>query len=601
MKRAFIPILRDGSILRINQNPSVAKIPSQYKYNRFLSSLVPEIAIRETNELEFRLVLSVNSGEWYVDHSDIEQDFDCIICDGKLRQVDTQLLIESIRELKILCEIHKNSLNIAGMIHVISNSKTKINLESFESALFKLNCEIPFQQMPRSFIGVPYPHQETGIQWMWDKVSKGLGFVLGDEMGLGKTFQTIATFCRFKELGNTSPCIVICPSSLQRNWVQEFQQFAPSLRVCVHRGPQRTGLASRLSAYDVIVMSYGVLVSPLDRKLLNEIEWGIIALDEAQAIKNPNAQRTLAAKSLKSQGRIAITGTPLENSIQDMWSIFDFCMPGLLGLLDQFNEIFSNDIHGAKRIEVLTSPLLLRRMIQLVKDDLPDILTYEHIVEMSEFEQDAYAQFSTNYQDKGLLAQLQYERQFCCWPKLVLPHIVDNPTTKLHRLFDILDSLSGGTDKVVIFTSFTQVLDKLRNEIAMRYYGETMDNILFIDGRNSTEAIDIIREFENQSGFAVICLNPKAAGVGLNITAANHVIHYNPEWNPAITSQATARVFRIGQEKNVIVHWLYYENTIEERMIDILDRKSELFAVAVKGNTGKDILGISIDEIVSEV
>ena len=276
-------------------------------------------------------------------------------------------------------------------------------------------------------------------------------------------------------------------------------------------------------------------------------------------------------------------------------------MPGLLGLLDQFNEIFSNDIHGAKRIEVLTSPLLLRRMIQLVKDDLPDILTYEHIVEMSEFEQDAYAQFSTNYQDKGLLAQLQYERQFCCWPKLVLPHIVDNPTTKLHRLFDILDSLSGGTDKVVIFTSFTQVLDKLRNEIAMRYYGETMDNILFIDGRNSTEAIDIIREFENQSGFAVICLNPKAAGVGLNITAANHVIHYNPEWNPAITSQATARVFRIGQEKNVIVHWLYYENTIEERMIDILDRKSELFAVAVKGNTGKDILGISIDEIVSEV
>jgi SNF2 family DNA or RNA helicase len=128
-----------------------------------------------------------------------------------------------------------------------------------------------------------------------------------------------------------------------------------------------------------------------------------------------------------------------------------------------------------------------------------------------------------------------------------------------------------------------------------------MDNILFIDGRNSTEAIDIIREFENQSGFAVICLNPKAAGVGLNITAANHVIHYNPEWNPAITSQATARVFRIGQEKNVIVHWLYYENTIEERMIDILDRKSELFAVAVKGNTGKDILGISIDEIVSEV
>ena len=181
---------------------------------------------------------------------------------------------------------------------------------------------------------------------MWDKVSRGLGFVLGDEMGLGKTFQTIATFCKFKEAGNSAPCAVICPASLQRNWVQELEQFAPSFRVYVHRGPQRTGLSSRLSKFDVVIMSYGVLVSPLDRKLLNEVDWGIIALDEAQAIKNPHAQRTLAAKSLRSQGRIAITGTPLENSVQDMWSIFDFCLPGLLGTLEKFNEIFSNDLDG---------------------------------------------------------------------------------------------------------------------------------------------------------------------------------------------------------------------------------------------------------------
>lgn len=599
MKRASVPRFDDGSVIKLEYFESSGDVKNSFSYNRYLATFVPEIAVLEFEEQNFQLVLSLDSSEWYVDYNDLADDFDCILCGDVVRLVDSQQVSEIRTELNNFIDIHGIGLGISALIEIISTSKCKINLDSFEVALESLGGELPVLRLPENFEGTPYPHQMTGIRWMWDKVSRGLGFVLGDEMGLGKTFQTIATFCKFKEAGNSSPCAVICPASLQRNWVQELEQFAPSLRVYVHRGPQRTGLSSRLSKFDVVIMSYGVLVSPLDRKLLNEVDWGIIALDEAQAIKNPHAQRTLAAKSLRSQGRIAITGTPLENSVQDMWSIFDFCLPGLLGTLERFNEIFSNDLDGARRIEILTSPLLLRRMIQLVKEDLPDIITYEHIVEMSDSEETAYAEFSREYESKGLLARLQYERQFCCWPKLVLPSLSDNPPTKIQRLFDILDSISLGADKVVIFTSFTQVLDKLREEISMRYYGDSIDNILFIDGRNSTEAVDIIQQFERHSGFGVICLNPKAAGVGLNITAANHVIHYNPEWNPAITSQATARVFRIGQKRNVIVHWLYYEGTIEERMIQILDHKSELFAVAVKGNNGEDVFGISIDEIVA--
>ena len=509
MRRARVLKSESNELVLVDEIENGKHHNINLRYNRFKPTLLPELSVLDSGDEGQTIVLSFNDGDWYICSEDLDSRIDCLDCDGELRRVDRDLVSLGCQEIVRIKQKHGEIIDTAALIEIVSQSKFELNLFSFEQAFERQGKGLGAFQLPERFHGTPYPHQLTGIKWMWDTFSAGLGFVLGDEMGLGKTYQTIALFCKYKETSSDKPCAVVCPASLQLNWIQEINQFAPHLQICLHRGPHRSGLASKLSKFDVVILSYGVLVSPLDRRLISEVDWGIVALDEAQAIKNPDAQRALASKSINSEGRIAITGTPLENTVQDLWSIFDFCAPGLLGNLDQFNAIFSDDIASARRLEMLTKPLLLRRRIRAVREDLPEILTYEHVVEMSPSEQLAYDQFQDRHENTPLLAKLQLERQFCCLPELVSPQASTKPTTKLLRLIDILDSVSQTGEKAVIFTSFQRVLDHI--DCSMRYLGSSSDDILYIDGRNSSVAVDVISEFERRDGFNVMCLNPKAA------------------------------------------------------------------------------------------
>jgi SNF2 family DNA or RNA helicase len=464
-----------------------------------------------------------------------------------------------------------------------------INLESLKDLLGPVESSL--------FEGTPYDFQMDGIRWMWMLCREELGLILGDEMGLGKTFQIIFLFCLFKERQD-SPNLVVCPATLVSNWSREIEKFAPDLNVYEHKGPLRTGSSEFLREHDVVITSYDTMIASEGemRLIFEKIDWALVVLDEAQAIKNPEAKRSGYVKRLSCAAGIAVTGTPLENRITDVWSLFDFCLPGFLGDLEGFEERYPNDIASATRLEGAITPFILRRLIGEVKDDLPERIDVEHSIQMSEREEEAYLGFIHTITDgRGKdslgLGHLQQLRVYCTHPDLVEGIEIDlMDHSKFARLIELLSEVRQRRQKAVIFTSFTGMIDRICEFLPS--YFDNPDPALrpqvdFIDGRNSRDALDIIDRFGSKEGFAILALNPRAAGVGLTITAANHVFHYNPEWNPALMAQATARVHRIGQENEVVAHWMYCTgktiDTIEEKMMDKLGFKRQLFEGAIRG------------------
>jgi len=443
------------------------------------------------------------------------------------------------------------------------------------------------------FEGTPYDYQMEGVRWMWLLSKEKLGLILGDEMGLGKTFQIIYLFCLMKEHNNV-PSLVICPATLVSNWRREINKFAPKLKVYTHKGPQRTGNIEFLRKFDVVITSYDTLITSKGEMeyLFQPIKWGLVILDEAQAIKNPEAQRSIAVKNLKSISRIAVTGTPLENRLTDTWSIFDFCLPGFLNNLDVFQERYPNNKNSAKLLERSITPFILRRLICNVKSDLPKLIEVEHAISMDEFEREEYDKYiNTITNGSGNLGfeHIQKLRVYCTHPILTGSKLKLDGYSKFKHIIELLKEVRARKQKAVIFTSFRGMVNQFCESILNEF--ESSDHLLnphidYIDGRNSSNALEVIDKFSEKEGFSVLILNPKAAGTGLTITAANHVFHYNPEWNPALISQATSRVHRIGQENEVVAHYMYCKDTIEEEIWGTLDFKRNLFKEAIHGISG---------------
>jgi SNF2 family DNA or RNA helicase len=447
----------------------------------------------------------------------------------------------------------------------------------------------PAENAPQGVLGTLYPYQNSGWRWLKFLLSEGIGGLLADEMGLGKTLQIISVLsdCGSEPL---RPALIAAPGSLLENWKRELGRFAPHLRVLKHHGPTRTGRPTILQEYDVVITSYDTVVR--DNSLLNMILWDVIILDEAQYIRNPVAQRTRAVKRLRRKVGLAVTGTPVENRLLDLWSIMDFVLPGHLGEVQSFQENFQDDVGGAELLEPLVSPLMLRRRIADVAQDLPpriDIPQYVALDEAEAVEYDAIRQrISDEYGSAATLVALTSLRRFCSHPFLLnFDHADPNPMrfSKFRRLDEIVEEIFSRNEKVIIFTSFTFMADLIASHIkeAHSAFAEVIDGRLAIDERQP-----LIDSFSQTVGCAALVLNPKAGGTGLNITAANHVIHYNPEWNPALEDQASARAHRRGQTLPVTIHRLLVAETVEEAVDDRLTRKRALSGTAVIGIEGHE-------------
>jgi len=435
-----------------------------------------------------------------------------------------------------------------------------------------------------------YPYQVTGYNWLKHVTNDDCGCILGDEMGLGKTLQII-TLMQSRFGKKQSPFLVVAPVSLLENWKREISKFAPMLSVLVHHGANRTGRFKDFLLYDVVVTSYSATIN--DNSILRMVEWDLLVLDEAQNIKNPSASRTAAVKSIPHRASVAVTGTPFENHITDIWSLLDFAMPGCLGSCREFEAAYSDDLLGAEKIEPILSALMIRRRVADVAKDLPDRVDIPEALTMNDYEalkyDDYRQQLLQEYDSKSIsLATLTKLRMYCTHPFLTedISSLHTDPaksSTKYARLCDLLAEIVASGEKTIVFTSYSGMFDIFGRDIPLRFGIP----VFSINGSTPVEerqpTVDL---FSQHTGSALMVLNPRAAGVGLNITAANHVIHYNLEWNPALEDQATARAYRRGQDRTVFVHRLFFANTVEQSVNDAIDTKRLMSDAAVIGTTG---------------
>lgn len=432
-----------------------------------------------------------------------------------------------------------------------------------------------------------FPYQKRGVNWLNFMANSKCGCVLADSMGLGKTLQAIYMLKHIKTSNNDLHALVVAPVSLLENWKREISKFCPSLSVHVNYGKDRVFYYKELLTYDVIVTSYGNVQSEF--AMYKMINWDVIVIDEAQNIKNPRAQRTQTLKDLDKKFALAITGTPFENHMTDIFSIVDFVIPGFFGTLKEFESTYKDDIMSASNIQEQIQPIMIRRKVEEVKKDLPEKFYIPVPIQMG---LDEAKYYDANIKTIDMLKTtridlIQKLRCFCTHPSVYDKEYDDaNPykiSSKYQRCCEIVEEIISNDEKVLIFTSFNKMSEILVKDLYNRF-GVYVD---YINGSvSANERQLIVDEFSKIKGPAILILNPKAAGTGLNITAANHAIFYNSEWNPAIDDQASCRIYRIGQDKPVFIYRLFYVNTIEEIINDRVEKKRELSDVAVVGNDG---------------
>ncbi len=445
--------------------------------------------------------------------------------------------------------------------------------------------------VPESFNARLRPYQQQGFEWLQFLREAGLNGVLADDMGLGKTVQTLAHLLAEKAAGRLDrPCLIVAPTSLMLNWREEAARFAPALRVLTLRGPDRAVRFGDIAAHDLVLTTYALL--PRDREVLGSHAYHLLILDEAQAIKNPTAQAGIVARQLKARHRLCLTGTPMENHLGELWSLFDFLNPGLLGEARQFQRLFRKPIEqGADpetraRLARRVAPFLLRRTKEQVATDLPEKTEIVRTIDLAGPQRDLYEAIRLAMQEKvraeiaakGLarshiviLEALLKLRQVCCDPRLVKLDSARQAraSAKLELLMEMLSELIEEGRRVLLFSQFTAMLALIEKELDKA-------KLPYVKLTGQTEDRDTpVRRF--QAGqVPLFLISLKAGGTGLNLTAADTVIHYDPWWNPAAEDQATDRAHRLGQDKPVFVYKLYTEGTVEEKIRALQVRKRAL-------------------------
>lgn len=440
------------------------------------------------------------------------------------------------------------------------------------------------------------PYQKEGVAWLGFLRANGFGGILADEMGLGKTVQVLA---HLRATPRNGPCLVVCPTSLVFNWEAEARRFTPDLRVLVLHGSERTAHFSAIHSCDLVLTSYAVLRR--DAEHYREAQFDTVVLDEAQHIKNRQTQNAQAVKAVRSAHRLVVTGTPLENSVLDLWSIFDFLMPGYLGAAQDFRERYEIPITRERnpaaqiRLARRLRPFILRRAKREVAADLPARIEQVSYCELNGPQRALYQQVleagwrevleSVNkaglaQSRMAVLTALLRLRQICCDPRLLKapPPGQEWPRSGKTGLFhELLDEVLDGGHRVLVFSQFTSMLSLLGDELAARQI-----EYCYLDGSTKDRAA-VVEKFQAGENIPVFLISLKAGGVGLNLTGADTVIHFDPWWNPAVEAQATDRAHRIGQKNVVTSYKLIARDTVEEKILNLQKRKRSLTESMLSG------------------
>ena len=470
--------------------------------------------------------------------------------------------------------------------------------------------------------GVLRPYQQVGVRWLYLLSKLGLGACLADDMGLGKTIQVLSLLLILKRQngGKPQPSLLVAPASLLANWALEIERFAPALKALIAHpsalpaAELKTLDTARLRDFDLVITSYGSL---LRVPWMAEVRWRLAVLDEAQAIKNPGAKQTRAVKQLKAGARLALTGTPVENRLGDLWSIFDFVNPGLLGTAKQFSifaKRLDDRLHGSYGpLRELVRPYILRRLKtdKTVISDLPDKTEIKAFCSLSRRQAALYQQAvkelaeqladKIGIQRKGLvLSFLMRFKQICNHPSQWLGDGAwsEDDSGKWARLRDIAEVIAAKQEKMLVFTQFREVtaplaafLGSIFQRPGLVLHGET----------EVKKRKDLVRRFQEDESVGFFVLSLKAGGAGLNLTAASHVVHFDRWWNPAVENQATDRAFRIGQTKNVLVHKFVCRGTVEEKIDNLIESKRQLSQELLEGGADLLLTELKDDELLELV
>ncbi len=452
------------------------------------------------------------------------------------------------------------------------------------------------RRVPEALNGTLRPYQERGFQWLSSMRQLGFGALLADDMGLGKTVQVITELLDGLE---TTPgtSLIVCPTSLLGNWQRELDRFAPEMRLYVHHGGDRLHgdpLLQECSRSDVVLTTYQL--AGRDGTELRDLKWKTIVLDEAQYIKNFGTKQAQSVMKLNAPQRIAMTGTPVENRLSELWSIFQFLNPGYLGTNASFRSKYAGAGEGQAaelhKLRKLVAPFLLRRLKSDpdIRKDLPEKIELKSYCSLTAQQAGMYeavtAELMSKIGDSGgiarkglVLSSLTRLKQICNHPQLAAGRPLSGPAAgmgrsgKMERLTELLDLIMDNGEAALIFTQYVQMGELLQEQLTRRY-GRTP--FFLHGGVVKQERDEMVKSFQEGEGAPIFVLSLKAGGVGLNLTRANHVIHYDRWWNPAVENQATDRVFRIGQQKNVEVHKLICQGTLEERIDELIERKKSL-------------------------
>ena len=462
-------------------------------------------------------------------------------------------------------------------------------------------------EAPAQFQGTLRPYQVRGYSWLHFLKKWGLGACLADDMGLGKTVQTLALIQHAWENGERRPVLLVCPTSVVTNWLKEAQRFTPNLPVAIHHGGQRSRgqkFAATVKKQALVLSSYGLLHR--DAELLQGVKWAGVILDEAQNIKNAGTKQAQAARTIPADYRIALSGTPVENNLMDLWSIMEFLNPGFLGAQEHFREKFAlpvqvfRDSAATTQLKRITAPFVLRRLKtdKTIVADLPDKIETKVYCQLNKEQASLYAAVLKEDEEAALaakgverqgriLALITKLKQICNHPRQFLGDnsVIAGRSGKLARFEAMLEEVMAAGDRVLLFTQFAEMGRILQEHLQMFLNRE----VLFLHGGVSRNGRDsLVERFQEQAGndLPVFILSLKAGGTGLNLTGANHVFHFDRWWNPAVENQATDRAYRIGQKKNVAVHKFVCAGTFEEKIDALIEKKQALAAEVVGAGEG---------------
>ncbi|WP_146005349.1 DEAD/DEAH box helicase [Haloimpatiens massiliensis] len=459
-------------------------------------------------------------------------------------------------------------------------------------------------------------YQKTGLKWLKTLAHYGFGGILADEMGLGKTLEAIAFIASREDYDRVNPSLVVCPTSLMYNWESEIQKFAPELKVEVICGNKdlRYEKMKNIKNVDVVITSYPLIRIDIDE--YKDIAFNYCFLDEAQAIKNPHSQSAHAVKDLKAKGRFALTGTPIENSLTELWSIFDFIMPGYLLNHTKFRTLYENPVVKNKNEKALKElnnhikPFILRRHKNDVIKELPKKIEHTVIVDLCDEQKKLYTSYVNSFKNEidedinemgfnkskfKILSLLTRLRQICCDPAIFVQDY-KGESSKVTALLDILDNVLEEGHRVLVFSQFTSMLKSIAEELKNQNI-----NYMYLDGSvKSEDRINMVNKF-NEGNSSVFLISLKAGGTGLNLTGADTVIHFDPWWNPSVENQASDRAHRIGQKKTVEVIKLVAKGTIEEKIQKIQEKKKDIFNMTIENASDVNVLGKMSEEEIKEL